>query len=155
LLVIRRFEAPLYSSGVRSVGVTGPDGRYWYVFRRRVAWRPRLPRWASPPDAGPQDGGVLDLVIGGLLMLFTLVAFPVWLWYLASWIASLIATPFVAHEREKGRRPTPVIARRSDAERDEWVGQAADFSAAQHLIVRVAREIQANGEPGSLAPPGS
>jgi hypothetical protein len=133
--------------------VTGPDGEHWYVFRRRVAWRPRLPRWAGIPDVGGDGGGILDLVLGGLLLIFTLIAFPVWLWYLGSWTASLAATPFVANERKNRRRPTPVIARRSDDERAEWAGQADGFGAAEYLIVRVVREIQVHGEPRSLSLP--
>jgi hypothetical protein len=133
--------------------VTGPDGKHWHVFRRRVAWRPRLPGWAGVPDVGTDGGGIFDLIVGGLLLIFTLIAFPVWLWYFGSWTASLIATPFVANGRKHRRRPTPVIAQRSDAERDEWAGQADGFGAAEYLIVRVVREIQAHGEPRSLTPP--
>ncbi|WP_157441633.1 hypothetical protein [Actinoplanes awajinensis] len=140
---------------MRSVLVQAPDGSMWQVFRRRVAWRPWLPRRVSKmlflPDAGDNIIGLLALVLS--LICVVLVS-PVLLWYGAWWLCSLAATPFVASARKNGSKPTPVVARpRSDARR-EHLGHAPGFAAAENLVLQVAHEIRTSGHPHSLQAAG-
>ncbi len=121
---------------------TAPDGRRWEVFRRRLAWHPRLPRWLHDWwPAGWEDLGFLSALVA---VVSVTVALPWLIWYFFSWAGSLLATPFTWFG------PIRIVARLRDHRHAEWVGR---FAGEADGIAQVRREIMLHGAPQSLTPP--
>lgn len=131
--------------------VLDPGQQRWVVARRRLAWRPRLPRWfgtwwsVAEGLANPITGIVSLVIVAGLA--------PILLWAGLNWLASLIATPFAAFARARLGRPTVVFAR-ADHSPDEWSARVDGRRAGEALVRQVGEEIRRHGTPVSLnAPP--
>ncbi|WP_189083200.1 hypothetical protein, partial [Mangrovihabitans endophyticus] len=134
--------------------VTAADSRPWRAYRRRLAWRPRLPRWIVQwwPEGWPDDN-IIGLIVGIYATLLLLIMSPFLLWYLLSWLAALIATPLTWLARTQLGRPTPVIAHTEDNPWAEWTGQADGPAAADSLVDQVATELRQHGTPSTLTTP--
>lgn len=128
---------------------TAPDGREWQVFRRRLAWRPRLPRWVRERLPGVLDGSSQLGPFAALVAVPALVIALPWLvWHALSWVLSLLVTPVVMPVR-----PVVVVARLREFKHAEWRGEAAGRVEAESLIGQVRREIMLHGAPRSLTAP--
>ena len=134
--------------------VQAADGRRWRVFRRRLAWRPRLPRWVVEwwPEAWPDDN-IIGLITGVYATIVLTIMSPFILWYLLSWLACLVATPFAWLTRSTLGRPSPVIAHWDENPWAEWSGSADGRQAADDLVRHVAGEVAQFGAPRSLTAP--
>jgi hypothetical protein len=118
---------------------------------RLLAWRPRLPRWFRKGWSVAESGfDPLTLAIAGVVGLALL---PFLLWYVLSWLAALVATPFVWAGRAWWGRPIPVVAFPDDDKRAEFTGSAPGTPAADALVDAVCREIIQSGTPRSLLAP--
>jgi hypothetical protein len=139
---------------VIAVKVTSRNGHEWRVFRRRLAWRPRLPRWVVEwwPEGWPGDS-LFALIMGFYCLIVLLIMSPWLLWYLLSWAASLLLTPFAWLARSTLGRPSPVIAYWAENPWAEWWGSADGRRAADELAQRVAAEIDQFNVPRSLTAP--
>ncbi len=136
------------------VKVQAVDGRQWRVFRRRLAWRPRLPRWVVQwwPEGWPDDN-IIGLVVGVYATILLLIMSPFLIWYLLSWLACLIVTPLAWVARSTLGRPTPVVAYWVENPWAEWSGTADGRHAADELAQRVAGEVTQFGTPRTLTEP--
>jgi hypothetical protein len=134
--------------------VRAADGRNWRVFRRRLAWRPRLPRWVVEwwPEGWPDDN-IVGFVVGVYATTLLLIMSPFLIWYLLSWLACLVLTPLAWLARSTLGRPTPVIAYREDNPWAEWSGTADGRLAADELVRRVTDEVARFAVPRSLTAP--
>lgn len=134
--------------------VQAADGRQWRVFRRRLAWRPRLPRWIVQwwPEGWPDDN-IIGLIVGVYATLLLLIMSPFLIWYLLSWLACLLLTPIAWLARATLGRPTPVIAYQQDNPWAEWSGTADGRQAADNLTQQVTAEITQFGTPRTLTQP--
>ncbi|GAB1688597.1 hypothetical protein [Krasilnikovia sp. M28-CT-15] len=130
------------------------DGRQWRVFRRRLAWRPRLPRWVVEwwPEGWPDDS-IVGLVVGVYATALLLLMSPFLIWYLLSWLVCLAVTPFAWLARSTLGRPSPVIAYWEENPWAEWWGSADGRPAADELVQRVGGEVAQFGAPRSLTAP--
>lgn len=130
------------------------DGRTWKVFRRRLAWRPRLPRWVVEwfPEGWPDDN-IIGLVVGAYAVVLLVIMSPFLLWYALSWVVCLLVTPLAWLARSTLGRPTPVVAHTDDNPWAEWSGTADGRAAGDQLAQQVAQEIHAYGTPRSLTAP--
>jgi len=134
--------------------VRAADGRQWRVFRRRLAWRPRLPRWVVEwwPEGWPDDN-IIGLVVGVYATILLLIMSPFLIWYLLSWLVCLLVTPFAWLARSTLGRPSPVIAYWDENPWAEWWGSADGRQAADNLVQRVAGEVAQYAAPRSLTAP--
>lgn len=134
--------------------VTAPDGGTWRVFRRRLAWRPRLPRWIVQwwPEGWPDDS-IIGVIVGIYATLLLIIMSPFLLWYLLSWLLALLATPVAWLARSALGRPTPVVAYRKDTAWAEWTGTADGSRQADDLVRHTATEISRQARPITLSPP--
>jgi len=136
--------------------VTASDGRRWRVFRRRLAWRPRLPRWVVEwfPEGWPDDN-IIGLVVGVYALTLLLIMSPFLIWFVLAWLACLLLTPVAWLARTTLGRPTPVIAHLDDNPWAEWSATADGRSAADDLVQRVAGELTRFGAPRSMTAPAN
>ena len=134
--------------------VRAPDGREWRVFRRRLAWRPRLPRWVVEwwPEGWPDDN-IIGLIVGVYATVLLLIMSPFLIWYMLSWLVCLIVTPLVWLARSTLGRPTPVIAHTEENPWAEWSGTADGRVAGEQLAGLAVQEVVRYGMPRSLTPP--
>jgi hypothetical protein len=134
--------------------VTAPDRREWRVFRRRLAWRPRLPRWVVEwwPEGWPDDN-IIGLIVGVYATIVLIIMSPFRIWFLLAWTACLLITPFAWLARTTLGRPSPVIAHLTDNPWAEWTGTADGRAAADQQVQQVAAEITQFGTPRSLTAP--
>jgi hypothetical protein len=136
--------------------VTAPDGRRWKTFRRRLAWRPRLPQWVHTwwPSV-IDDDSIFGLITAAVAVVTFLIMSPWLLWHAMSWTCAIIATPFAWLARSTLGRPTPVIAYLTEHPYAEYQGSADGRQAADDLVQLVAREIHHHGVPRSLTAPSA
>jgi hypothetical protein len=139
---------------VSEMKVRAADGRQWRVFRRRLAWRPRLPRWVVEwwPEGWPDDN-IIGLIVGVYATSLLAIMSPFLVWYLLSWLACLVVTPVAWLARSTLGRPSPVIAHWEENPWAEWSGSADGRQAADELVQRVAAEVAQFAAPRSLTAP--
>ena len=134
--------------------LTAPDGRRWKVFRRRLAWRPRLPQWIHTwwPST-IDDDSVFGLITGAIAVITLLIMSPWLIWHALSWTGAVLATPFAWLARSTLGRPTPVIAYPLQHSYAEYQGGADGTQAADELVALAGHEIGQYGVPRSLTSP--
>jgi hypothetical protein len=124
------------------------------VFRRRLAWRPRLPRWVVEwwPEGWPDDN-IFGLIVGVYCTVLLLIMSPFLIWYLLSWLACLLLTPIAWLARSTLGRPSPVVAYWEENPWAEWSGTADGRQAADKLAHQVTAEVAQFGAPRALTAP--
>ncbi|WP_285551339.1 hypothetical protein [Actinoplanes regularis] len=126
---------------VNARSATG-EWRRWRIGRRRLAWRPS----STPLEAL----GLLDLEVIGLILLLPFLA-----WWLATWIAALLATTVVWPMRAISGRWT-VVAYDLDSSNDiePVYCSVPDRETADATVRRWVAEIQRHGRlPQELTVP--
>ena len=134
--------------------LTTPDGRRWKIYRRRLAWRPRLPQWIHTwwPST-IDDDSVFGIITAAVAVITLLIMSPWLVWHALSWTSAVLATPFAWLARATLGRPTPVIAYPVQHPNAEYQGSADGTRAADELVELASREIGQHGAPHSLTAP--